>query len=214
MTRYLQGIVFVVVAVLLAFASTVSADDKDKEAKKAAIDYSKIAEAGPGVYKVVTDLAGRILSCLVVGSSRISTVLGAAKGKEIARQRAALQADVEFVKWLKAKVSVHERREDETILFLEGHEDNDKDALREAGKATEKTTVLFQSVAKGLVRGMQVKHFEINAKEATLTVVKLWKARTASAVKDVEKDLKSPAKTGGKKPIDKKIEDKKVTIDD
>jgi hypothetical protein len=227
MTRYLQGIVFVVAAVLLAFAPAASADDRDREVKKDGIDYSKIAEAGPGVYKVVTDKAGRIQSCLVVGSSRISTVLGAAKGKEVARQRAALQADAEFVKWLKSEVSVHETRQDEAVLFLEGNEDNDKDALRESGKATEKTTAQFQSAARGLVRGMQVKHLEVNAKEKTLTVVKLWKARTASAVKDVEKGLKEPARGGektplsdAKKPAEKKkssgktIEDKKVTIDD
>jgi MinD-like ATPase involved in chromosome partitioning or flagellar assembly len=210
---------------VLAFAVDVArGEEKVKEAAK--IDYSEIAEAGPGVYKVVTDKAGRIQSCLVVGSSRISTVLGAAKGKEIARQRAALQADAEFIKWLKAEVSVHETRQDEIILFLEGNKENDKEARREAGKATEKNTAQFQSAAKGLVRGMQVKHFEVNAKEKTLTVVKLWKAKTASAVKDIEKDLKEPTRGGektpgsdAKKPAEKKssdktIKDKKVTIDD
>jgi hypothetical protein len=214
MTRHLEGVVFALAAALLAAAPAAPADDKDRAARKDDIDYGKLAEAGPGVYKVVTDRAGRIRSCLAVGSSRISTVLGAARGKEIARQRAALRADAELVKWLKTRVSVHHGSEDETILFQEGKEGNDRDALREAGKATEKTTAKFQAIASGLVRGMQVKYLGVNAEEKTLTVVKLWKARTAGAVKDAEKDLGSPSRAGGKKPIDRKIEDKKVTIDD
>jgi hypothetical protein len=214
MTRHLEGIVFAVAAALLA-APAALAGDKGKAARKDDIEYGKIAEAGPGVYKVVTDRAGRIQSCLVVGSSRISTVLGAARGKEIARQRAALRADAELVKWLKTKVSVHETRDDETILFLEGKEGNDKDALREAGKATEKTTAKFRAVAGGLVRGTQVKYLGVNAEERTLTVVKLWKAGTAGAVKDVEEGLKSPPKAAGKKAgDDKKIKDKEVIVDD
>jgi len=214
-----KGLYFsgVILAALIVVGQARSDDEKEPVEKKVAIDYSKIAEAGPGVYKIVFDAKGRIETCLVVGTSRISTVLGLAKGKEVARQRAVLAADAEFVKWLKAKVSVHQKTEDETILFLEGREENDKDALTESGKATEKTVAKFDLTAKGLVRGLQIVHYEISSKEKTYTIVKKWKAKTAKAVKEVEADLKdkkTDGKSTTKKPIDKKIEDKKGTIED
>ena len=212
---------------LFALAQCGAADEQTSKTAKDPIYYSKIAEAGPGVYMPKFDKAGRIESVLVVGTSRISTVLGATKGKQVARQSASIQADAEFTKWLKQKVSVHETRADETVLFMEGSEENDKEALREAGKAVEKTGAKYETRAKGLLRGMQIKHVEQNGKEKTLTVVKVWRAKTANAVKDVEKDLKTPAgkegskegskkgaDEGSKKKIDKKIEDKKTTIDD
>ena len=76
---------------------------------------------------------------------------------------------------------VHEGTDDETILFLEGNEDNDKRSERESGKAIEKTTQKFKLAAQGLVRGMQIKHLEINGEEKNLSVVKIWRSRTAKA---------------------------------
>jgi hypothetical protein len=225
---------------LCAAAALLPADEKSPTEKQAskADDYSMIAQAGPGVYKIDFDKQGRIQSCIVVGSSRISTALGAAKGKEVARQRAELRAKAELVKWLKEKVSVHQKSEDETIIFLEGNEENDKDALRESGKSVEKTTAKFETTAEGLARGLQVVHVEINGKEKEYSLVLKWKAKTAEAVKDVERNMNTPAeekKPAGKenpqkttkenpqkttadtkkKPADKKtIPDKKINIDD
>lgn len=224
---------------IVLFASALPAEEKstaplpDKSlAKKDTqkVDYSQIAQAGPGVYKIEMDKQGRILSCVVVGSSRISTVLGIAKGKEVARQRAELRAKGEFVKWLKEKVSVHQKSDDETIIFLEGNEENDKEALRESGKSVEKTTATFSTAAEGLARGLQVVHVEISGKEKEYALVLKWKAKTAAAVKEVERDLNSDAKDESKKPEtkkdgdrkaaekkkadNKKITDKKITIDD
>ncbi len=144
----------------------------------------------------------------------------------MARERAGLAARAEFVKWLKEKVSVHAKTEDEQILFLEGSEENDADALKESGKAVETMSKKMESVAASLVRGMQVLHTEESGKNKTLTLVYGWDAKTVEAIKKVRKDLSAddkdagakgdgPPKAGDPKPkADKKIEDKKVTSKD
>lgn len=159
----------------------------------------------------------------MVGQSRISTVLGKTKGLETARERARITASGEFIRWLKEKVSVHVKTEDETILFLEGSEDNDKDALHESGKAVEKTSKKMESIAEGLVRGLQILHVEVSDKDRTYTIVMGWDANTAKAtqgVKTINDSGSEPPGSGSsttdkpKKTIDKKIEDKKVTSPD
>ena len=237
MNLRMVGITFVAAFVFAAFTRAddkVAAKDDDAQAKA----MSQIAQLGQGVHKVKTDDKGRIKSCVVVGQSRISTVLGKAKGLETARQRAALAARAEFVKWLKEKVSVHETTDDETILFLEGAEENDKDARKESSKAVEKTSKKMKSVAEGLVRGMQLLHMETSSKDKTYTLVYGWDRKTAEATKQVREDLNDESKDGtrpkdgvkppkerkggegtdksspDKKAPDKKIEDKKVTSKD
>lgn len=204
----------------LLWTPTVWAGDGDKkDDAEVETALSKIAEAGPGVYAIQKDAQGRITSCIVVGQSRISTVLGAAKGKEIARERARLDASGQFVTWLKEKVSVHVKSDDQTTLFLEGAEGNDKDALKESGKAVESTSKTMDSVANGLIRGLQVLQVAVSAKDRTCTVLMGWDAKNAAATGAVEKtnesgkpdiDSKKPDET---KP-DKKIEDKVITTDD
>ena len=202
---------------LVVASVSVAADEKNKDPKARKVDLSKIASYPPGVYNIQFDDKGQITSLLVVGTSRISTVLGAAKGKELANQRASLQADAEFVKFLKAEVKVYEKTEDETAIFLEGNEGNDMDAMNEAGKSLERTSTKMERSAKGLLRGMQVAHFEISAADKTYYLVKKWNSKTAEATKKTKADLDSdaPAKKGTpSKSVDKKLEDKKVTIDD
>ena len=213
---------FALVTCLLLASVSPAADEKPKDPKaRKLVDYSKVAEAGPGVYNIEFDAKGRITSMLAVGSSRISTVLGAAKGKEVARQRASLQADAEFIKFLKAEVSIHEKTDDETVLFLEGNEGNDKDAINESGKSIEKTSTKMDRSAKGLIRGMKIAHVEIAAADKTYYLVKKWTLKNSEAAKKVEAGLKEDAKpddTGKKttpsKAVDKTLKDKKITIDD
>lgn len=209
----------------LLCAANVSADDKsDADVQK---KLSEIAALGPGVNNIKKDEKGRIKSCVIVGQARISTVLGKAKGLETARQRASLAAKAEFVKWLKEKVTVYEKTDDQTLTLLEGKEEGDKDSLKESGKAIESTSKKMESVAEGLVRGMQNIHTEVSDKDKTYTVVMGWDAETANATKKVKKDLDSDeAKNGDKengqekpkkdkdKKSDKKIEDKKSTSKD
>src|SRR5262249_11545353 len=135
-TRLLGGLMLLGLVVLLSF----SQGHAQAPQKAARVNYSKVAAGGPGVSNVVCDDKGRIVSALIVGRSRISTVLGASRGKEVALQRASLVADAEFVKWLGSKVSVHESDRSEATLFLQGAESNDADALSESGKSLEKTS--------------------------------------------------------------------------
>lgn len=196
--------------------------DEDEVAKA----MSRIAALGPGVPTegIKRDNKGRITSCIVVGQARISTALGTAKGLEVARDKARLDARGRFVQWLQDKVSMYEKSEDETILFLEGSEENDKDALKESGKAIEKQTKKMESIAQGLVRGLQVLHVEQSGKDKTYTMVMGWDAKTARAAAGVREDNEgtpagkkpdAPKEGDPKRPApDKKIEDKKTTSPD
>jgi len=208
---------FLAMSVVIAGLAAIRAEDKapaQKDPKSRKVDLEKIAGAGPGVYNIEFDDKGRIATMYVVGTSRISTVLGAAKGKEVARQRASQQADAEFVKFLKTEVKVYEKTEDETVLFLEGNEGNDKDAMNESGKSVERTTAKMERSAQGMVRGLQVAYVETVEKDKTYYLVKRWRAKNAIAAKGVE-DMEKDTKGGGKsKPGDKKIGDKKIVIDD
>jgi hypothetical protein len=216
--KWLGGLVVLgLVALASLSGGAAPAPGKDR------IDYSQVAAAGPGVSSVVRDDKGRILSVLVVGRSRISTVLGAGKGKEVALQRASLQADSEFVKWLGSKVEVHENAQNETTLFLEGSEANDREALRESGKSVEKTSEQYTRTAQRLVRGLQLVHRELNAGKKELTIVKKWYARNAQAIasigknwpvqkKDENKSRPAEAARPARKRADKTLEDEKVTI--
>ena len=223
---------------ITALSLPAMAEDKEKPTKndddEVAKAMSKIAEAGPGVYKIKTDDKGRIKSCIVVGQSRISTVLGKAKGIETARQRAQLDAKAEFVKWLKEKVNVRQKTDDETIILLEGNEGKGGDELKESGKAVEKTSKKMESIAEGLVRGMEVLHTEVIAKDQTYTIVYGWDAKAAEATKKARSSLNDESKDGSKpktegvgkdgdgekttgstsddkKTPDKKLDDKKST---
>jgi hypothetical protein len=124
-------------------------------------------------------------------------------------------------------VSVHSKTEDETILFLEGSEDNDAAALKESGKAVEKTSKKMESISEGLVRGLQVLYSEQHGKDKTYTLVMGWDAKTAAATKQVGQDLNetdlekkagkvvdSKKTDDAKKKNDKKIEDQKVISPD
>src|SRR5262245_31499367 len=74
---------------------------------------ARIVELGPGVHQIKMDDKGRLVSCVVVGRAPIHTVLGVEQGTEVARQQAQLAAKAEFVKWLKATVTVREGAEHE-----------------------------------------------------------------------------------------------------
>jgi len=210
---------FVALSIAVVLCAVVRAEDKkeNKDPKARKVDPAKIAEAGPGVYNIEFDAKGRITSLLVVGTARISTVLGAAKGKEVARTRASLACDAEFVKFLKSEVKAYEKTEDETVIFLEGNEGNDKDAMNESGKSIEKTSVKLERSAQGMIRGMQVAYVETSEKEKTYYLVKRWRAKTSAGAAKLEEDLKDGKKKDGdkkSKPEDKKIGDKKIIIDD
>jgi hypothetical protein len=215
---------------LFVTAALLPADDNPQEKKddKAAL-YARLAGGPSGVCKteMEKDNKGRISAVLVVGKSRISTVLGKAKGIEIAQQRAVNDAKGKFMQWLKEDVSVRQGQDDETVVLLEGMEEDGKDGgKKESGKAIEKNTTKFESVAKGLLRGLQIVYYDQDGKELTYTVVMKWSTKSNQAAAQAEKELNRPPdedlkKPGGptgtptKKPgEDKTIPSKKGVIDD
>jgi len=183
---------------------------------------AKIAALGTGVTAIQKNKQGHITSCLVVGQARISTVLGKAKGIENARNKANLDCSAQFVKWLKEEVNLYESNDEETVTLMEGSEEGDDESLNESGKSVEKSSKKMESLSKGLVRGLQVLHKEVDGDGKTYTVVKGWKADTAEGVKKVaadlasdepeSKDSKKSGEAGSKKPKDKKI-DKDIESD-
>lgn len=201
------------VALLFAFNAAIASADEKKEASESKVrsveeQMDNLVKQGPGIHNIKKDGKGRVQSLILVGQSRLSTVLGAAKGKEVARKRAEQSAKAAFVKWLGEAVLVRENTQNETTMFLKGEESNDKDALSEAGKAVEKTSDSFKSVAAGLIRGLTLLHMDINAEDKEYTVVYGWSLANAKSAKDTAK--KDPGldasadDSGEKKPVDKK----------
>jgi len=214
------------IAVVLA-GGTAPAGEKEKADAEVAKALGKIAQLGPGVHAIKMDKQGRITSCMIVGQARISTVLGKPKGLQDARTKARLDVSAQFVKWLKEKVSLHEKSGEETILFLEGSENNDEKALKESGKSIEKTSKTFESVSEGFLRGLQVLHVEVSDKDKSYALVMGWSVENAKAAEKVEKstDSKDGQKGIGQKDGDKGssttksrpdtvIGDRKITSDD
>jgi hypothetical protein len=215
-----------IVALLFAFnAAIVSADEKKEgaEPKAASVEeqMDNLVKQGPGIHNIKKDDKGRVQSLILVGQSRISTVLGATKGKEVARKRAEQSAKAAFMKWLGESVVVRENSTNETTLFLQGEESKDKDALSEAGKAVEKTSDTYKSVAAGLVRGLTLLHSELNAEDKEYSVVYGWSLANSKSAKDTAThdpglDDKSsapapPSPSGKDNSNQKKLESKKVT---
>lgn len=177
--------------VLLCTFGPVPASAADKkqtaEPKAGSVEeqMDNLVKQGPGVHNIKKDDKGRVQSLIVVGQARISTVLGASKGKEIARKSAEQSAKAAFVKWLGEAVVVCENAQNETTLFLQGEESKDKDAFSEAGKAVEKSSDSYKSIAAGLIRGLQLLHSDVNAEDRECTVVYGWSLANAKSAKDV-----------------------------
>lgn len=205
--------------------------DKDDDTSSVEEAMKKIAALGPGVQSPQIDKKGRITSCLVVGQARISTVLGKAKGIQIAQDKANLDCSARFLKWIKEDATVVESADEENVILLEGSEGSDDESLKEFGKSVEKNSKKMESVSKGLLRGLQVLYKEVDGDGKTYTIVKGWKADTAEGVKKIAADLasdepeskgdKSKKSTGGaskekpaSKKIDKEIESGSATSDD
>jgi hypothetical protein len=207
--------------------STIAQQAKDTASEESAVQkqLANIAALGPGVHAIQKDKKGRIHSCIVVGQSRISTALGKAKGLEVARKRADLSVSAEFVKFLKEKVTVVENLHDETITLLEGTEEDNKDHLKESGKAGDRVVTDITSVSEGLVRGLQVLYVKTDGENKTLSVLKGWKADTAEGAKRVAANLtkddpvssepRTPkSESPNRKPDDKVIPNSEITSDD
>jgi len=218
--KALLGTIVVAIVSVFSLATANAAETKKDSGEAAKGDASSaeeqmdaLTQLGPGCHRIKKDAKGRVKTLIVVGQARISTVLGAAKGNEMARKKAAQSAKAEYVKWLGDKVEIRENAENEATLFLTGTEENDKDALSDAGKAVEKSSDSYKSVAEGLVRGLTLLHSDMNAEEKSCTLVYGWSMANSKAAKHTAtndpgiEDKPSVAK--GKSSEDKGTSDKK-----
>ena len=204
-----------------AAASARGEETKTKAAQEPTVEemMAKFVKLGPGVYAVEKDKKGRILSCIVVGQSRISTVLGKGKGLEVARQKADLDSSAQFVKWLKEEVTVKLSSDEETVVLMEGTEGDAKDSTTESGKSVDRNSKKMESVSKGLVRGLQIIYKDVNRDGKNYTLVKGWKADNANGVKRLQAELASdqPNSRSGQKGAQQrpnaKAEDKRIDND-
>ena len=154
-----------------------------------AVDWDKVAELGNGVRRIKKDDKGKVKSFVVVGTSRISTVLGAVKGEDIARRRARLQAKAEIVKWINEKISTIEKSGDDTIITLKGVGNN----TSEQGKSVEYTSAQISSFAEGIVSGTSV----IFSKTVTVgneqmyVIILGWSAENVKNARQVQQTMTS-----------------------
>ena len=207
-------VLFLAYAVLFSLVPTAwTQEDEASKQPIVAEAMAKLANLGPGVHNIQKDKKGRIISCVVVGQTRISTALGKAKGLELARDKASLASSAEFVKWLKEEVTVYQSNDEETVTLLDGEEGSGVDSLKESAKSVDKSSKKMESLSKGLVRGLKMLHKDVDGEGKTYTIIKAWKADTAEGVKKIAADLVSD-EPGGDKQKNKKIESSSATSDD
>ena len=174
---------------LVAMIGSSQAQQPAPEVTGSGAKIQQLAELGPGVHMIQKDEAGRMKSCVIVGQSRISTVLGNAKGLELARKRATLNANAEFVKWMDGNVKAVESMTNESIVYLEGS----AQAISESGKSTEVTKDNVELVAQGIVRGMSLIGFNQDGSVGNLTVVYGWTPHYASLANEAQTANENPS---------------------
>ena len=160
--------------------------------EKVSVDWGKVAEL-PGVQRVQTDENGVVKSFVVTGASKISKVLGATKGKQIAQRRALLHAKVEIVKWLNEKLIAVEKGGEETTITISG----DEEKSSEQGKSVEFSQAQISSFAEGLVKGTTPIYTEIRTvqDEQEFVIVLGWSAKNVQKANQVQKIMTTESKS-------------------
>ena len=156
--------------VLVAFVCGVSYAQEDQ--------IKQMANLGPGVHKIKTDeTTGALISCVVVGQARITTVLGLNKGLITARRDARLSAENEFTKWVETNSQGVQGKGDEQTILIQGAGNQ----RSESGKSIDTSTEAVVSAAKGAIRGLQVLGYDQSGGEgdSILTVVLGWSPANA-----------------------------------
>ncbi|MEI7912744.1 MAG: hypothetical protein WCK77_24215 [Verrucomicrobiota bacterium] len=138
----------------------------------------RIAELGPGVHEVKTE-NGHLKSVKVVGQAVISTVLGKAKGLEIAQKRAKASAQQAYIEWFKANATSNSNDANEDITVLEG----DGKGLKEQRKSSETHTDSLTVNTAAIIRGLALIGKHVDA-DGTLTLVYAWSSARAAEAKE------------------------------
>lgn len=182
--RALLAICIVLMGIL---SYDVNAQEKTKEDS-----LKQLIELGPGVHKVKFNENKSIKSLVVVGQGEIKGVLTFAKRTMMARKAAEQNAKATLTQWMKEHVMVVETSSNETVITTD---DNGKE-LVENGKAVDKTTTMYVSVAEAALSGMVVIGTDVNADQKITTVVYAWKPEISDAAASVKERMNS-----GKKPV-------------
>lgn len=186
----------IVTAIAIGITSTFSAMAQEANAQNEPIPQEansdgveNLAALGDGCHNIKKE-NGRLKSMKIVGSARISSALGTTKGLQIARQRAKLAAQQEFIEWIKTNVTGMRSSEDETVLQLE----SGSDGPTESGKSLETDKRTIASQAEGLVRGLTL----IGKKQEgeTLTLVFGWSSKNTDLARQAEAANNKPVGSG------------------
>jgi hypothetical protein len=185
-------------------------DDSDKDKEVSVKDRYKALPLGVSV--VQKDKKGKIISLVVSGRARVTTVLGVEQGIELAEVKADLDCDARFIAWMnKSNVRISVEGNREFLVVTEEGEDS--------GKSADKTTVEQKREAQGIVRGLQVLYSETDGDTKFHTTVKGLNFATQKAIQEAEdiisgeeseKNSKSSAKKGKKTNTTKKDSSKKI----
>ena len=195
--------------------------DKQSEAEKQEAEIVAALDIGGGPFLVKRTKQGEIISMAFVGSNRISTTLGVSKGKEIAKQRATLKAKGAFSKWLKEEITVVESASDETLLMLQGSEEDSGDTFSESGKSLETTSSQYKTFSNGILRAMRPIAYDIYVDEDTnekeYRVMLYWSKTDSDAAKKLKANLDSDDVVSDKPAIkrpktNKTVKPKRVII--
>ena len=152
-------------------------------------------------------------SCVIVGQSRISTVLGTAKGLEIAKKRAKMNAQSEFVRWMKTSVAAVQLMSDSSLVVLKG---NDK-TISETGKAVELTSDNVSTLSEGVVRGMTIIGVHQDGKTETITIVYGWTPKNAALAEEAKDVNRQPGDSSTEptgRPAERGPVNSKTTVSD
>ena len=172
----------------------------------------RLVDLGPGVHEIKKDPSGKLKSLKVVGQARISSVLGNAKGLEVAQQKAKLSAQQSYIQWLTTNASSVEVNDEETVITLSG----DGEKTTEQGKGSEKITNVIKSHSDGLIRGLALVGKDVNADGETLTLIYIWSPTRAAQAVDAAKANSgkegSGTASGGESQSNKKGIESKTTV--
>jgi hypothetical protein len=203
---------WVVIAALAMGVLNAKGEDAAAPAPTPEDSIKQLADLGPGVHKVKKDEGGHLQSCVIVGQSRISTVLGPAKGLETARKRARMNAQAEFVRWMKTAVAAVQLMSDSSMVVLKG----DGNTVSENGKAVEMTSDNVSTLSEGVLRGMTIIGAHQDGKAETMTIVYGWTPKYAALAEEAKEINKRPGDAAAQAPTGHPVErgavDSKTTV--
>ena len=137
-------------------------------------DVQLLIDLGCGVHEGKTE-AGKLESVKFVGQTRISTVLGKAKGMEIAQQNAKAIVFNEIADWCQWGVKSISDDGIEVMGILE------ENAQNERSQASERPTHDVTSKTAAIIRDLVLEEQHVDPDGETLTLIYAWSPGRAAA---------------------------------